>query len=205
MKRFLLCVLMMASGAAFAHRPDDGKVYASFGPYLFQTHRWQEQFASPIRTGWGLVAEGDFNKYGGLEFAMLYMNQIFGIEREDKKVIEQVKRMYIAMGWRHWFARDFSVSPSFFSSYVMGDAKIIRNDFGTPDPPHTSARDPVDYGIGISAQLEAFHFENFAVIIDGRYNYSLTPKRGEDMNTYGFFIGFKYFIQGKQPDDPNEL
>jgi len=190
---------------AYAHRPEDGKVYAAFGPFLFQTQRFEEQFQSPITGGWGLIAEGDLNKYGGLELSVFSMNQIFALERQDKKIIEKVTRLFIAMGWRQWLGRDFSLSPSFFSSYVMGDAKIIRSEFPANDPPRTSARDPVDYGVGLSAQLEALHLERFAIVIDARYNYSLTPKRGEDMNTYGFFVGFKYFIQGKQPDEAEEM
>jgi hypothetical protein len=206
MNRILLYALFIVCIPARAHRPEDGKVYAAFGPYEYQTQRFEEQFKSPVFGGWGLIAEGDLNKHGGVELTLIYMNPIFAIEREDKKVIERVKRMYIAMGWRHWFSRDFSVSPSFFSSYVMGDAHIVRNDFvGVASPPHTSARDGVDYGFAISAQVETLRFDNFAVILDGRYSYSVTPKPGEDMNQYGLFVGFKYFIQSKQPDDPSEL
>ncbi len=117
-------------------------------------------------------------------------------------VVEQVKRMYIAMGWRHWFGRDFSLSPSFWSSYVMGDAKIIRSDWvRLDDLPRTSARDAVDYGFALSAQFEALHMDNFAVIFDLRYSHSVTAKRGEDMNQLGGLIAFKYFIQSKLPDE----
>lgn len=205
MNRILLYALFIACIPAHAHQPEDGKVYAAFGPYFFQTQRFEEQFDSPVYTGWGMVAEGDLNKHGGLELALVYMNPLFALEREDKKVVERVKRMYISMGWRHWFSRDFSVSPSFFSSYVMGDAQIVRSEFGALAPPHTSARDAVDYGFTLSFQLETLRYDNFAVIFDGRYSYSVTPKPGEDMNQYGLFVGFKYFIQSKQPDDPSEL
>ncbi len=180
-------------------------MYASFGPYVYQTHRYHEQFEAPWSGGFALVAEGDLNKYGGVELTLIYMNHLFGIEREDKKLIERQTRMYIATGWRHWFSKDFSLSPSFFSSYVMGDTKIIRSEFPQANPPTTSARDAVDYGIGLSAQYEVFHKDKFAVVVDGRYSWSATAKHGEDMNVYGFLVTFKYFIQGKQADDPEQL
>lgn len=204
-KRILLIILSLLSLSAGAHNPEQGQVWAAFGPYLYQTQRFHEQFESPLLGGWSLIAEGDLTTHGGLELTLAYMNPIFAVEREDKKVIERVKRMYIAMGWRHWFSRDFSVSPSFFSSYVMGDAKIVRNDFGNPvDPPHTSARDPVDYGFALSTQYEALHYKNFAVLLDARYSYSVTPKPKEDSNTYGLFVAVKFFIQGKPPEQVEE-
>lgn len=204
--RFLTVVLLICGYDALAHQPEDGKVYAALGPYLYKTQEWEEQFRSPTYGGWGLVAEGDLNRYGGLELTVMYMQPLFALEREDKKVVERVQRIYIAMGWRHWFSRDFSVSPSFFSSYALGDAHIVRNEFGAaPNPPHTSARDPVDYGIALSAQLETLRMDRFAVIIDGRYSYSLTPKPGEDMNQFGLFVALKYFIQSTKPTDPDEF
>lgn len=206
MNRILLCLLILGPLLAHAHRPEDGKVYGAFGPYLYQTVQYEEEFHSPYMGGWALTGEGDLNRYGGLELTLLYMNPIFALERDDKKIVEQVKRMYIAMGWRHWFGRDFSISPSFFSSYVMGDAKIVRSDFvGVSDTPHTSARDPVDYGFALSLQLEAFHFDRFAMVVDARYSHSVTPKQGEDMNQVGVFAALKYFIQSTQPEDSDEF
>ncbi len=205
MNRILLLILSALTFSANAHDPEQGQVWGTFGPYLYQTQRMHEQFDSPVLGSFSLLAEGDLTSHGGLELTLTYMNQIFAVEREDKKVIEKVKRMYIAMGWRHWFSRSFSMSPSFFSSYVMGDAVLVRNDFGNPvDPPHTSARDPVDYGFAVSAQYEAYSNGKFAVVLDGRYSYSVTPKPKEDMNTYGIFVGVKFFIQGKPPEEPDD-
>lgn len=206
MNRILLFLTFLIPMAAHAHRPEDGKVYGATGPYLYRTVQYEEEFHSPMLGGWGLTGEGDLNRYGGLELTLLYTNPIFALERGDKKIVEQVRRMYIAMGWRHWFGRDFSISPSFFSSYVMGDAKIVRSDFsGVSDTPHTSARDPVDYGFALSVQLEALHFDRFAMVVDLRYSHSVTPKYGEDMNQLGLFAGLKYFIQSTQPDDSDEF
>jgi hypothetical protein len=201
----LLPLLFIFSATAYAHQPEDGSVYASLGPYIYQTHRYHEQFEAPWDGGFGLVVEGDLNEYGGLEITLIYMKHLFGIEREDRKLIESQTRMYIATGWRHWFNRRFSVSPSFFSSYVMGDAEIIRSEFPPTNPPRTSARDAVDYGIGLSAQAEVFQKGKFALVIDGRYSWSATAKHGEDMNVYGLLVTLKYFVQGKAASESDEI
>ena len=195
--------MLLFTWETYAHTPTDGLVHGGLGAYLYQTHSYYQDFNSPILGGWSLIAEGDLGKYGGLELTLIYMNPIFVVERDDKKVIERVKRMYIAMGYRHWFNRDWSLSPSFFSSYVMGDARMIRNDFPQSNPPSTSARDGVDYGFALSAQYETFREEHFAVVLDARYSYSVTPKYGEDSNHYGLMVFFKYFIQGKQAEEPD--
>lgn len=196
-----LANLVVFTNPVFAHQPEDGLVHASFGPYVFQTQALHNSFYSPPSMGWALIAEGDLNKYGGLELTAIYMDPIFVVGRDQGKVIEKVKRMYIAMGYRHWFNPEISVSPSFFSSYVMGDAKVVKSDFARENTPDTSARDPVDYGFALSVQYEFLRSHRFAALLDARYSYSVTPKSREDSNVYGGIIAFKYFIQARQPQD----
>jgi len=147
----------------------------------------------------GLIAEADVTRYGGLEIALFYIRQRYVQERDGRILKHRVKRIHITTGYRHWFTKWYSAAAAFSSSYSMGDADVLRDDFTNRNRPTTSAGDTTEYGIDFSMQAEPWSRGRYAVVVDARYNFSLTPKPKEDANHYGLFVGVKYFIQSPRP------
>jgi hypothetical protein len=87
----------------------------------------------------------------------------------------------------------------------MGDPKILQDDFnGSRDRPGTSASDITEYGFVLSLQNELYRKGRLAMVLDARYDYSVTSKRGEDSNLYGVFLGLKYFVQAREKIEDEE-
>ena len=148
------------------------------------------------------MVEGDIDHNGGLEIAAIFMRQYYSIQQNGLVVDEVGKRMYITIGYRHWFTSRLSSAVSFFSSYSMGDPRVVRNDFGTGPRPATSAKDATDYGFDFSVQYEPVRYKRFSLIADARYSLSVTTKPGESANFYGFLVGLKYFVQSSSKPNP---
>lgn len=190
-------ILGLAIPAA-AHQPVDGDIHAAFGWMGYQTeaidHYWKPQLlVSP-----GLIVEGDLNSYGGLEIAFFYLQNPFSVKEDGRVLTEKVKRMYISMGYRYWFNVKYSAAVGFFSSYSMGSPRTVHDEFGVLEHPTTSASDTTEYGFDVSVQYEPWHKDRAAFVIDGRYSYSVTPKKHEDSNHYGVLFAFKYFVQARE-------
>ncbi len=193
-------LFFLFSAPALAHVPADGDIRAAAGPFGFATHEWNSSFHSPFMGGGGLLVEGDLNKHGGLEVGIFYMNKVFSITKDGQTHTERSKKLYVSMGYRHWWNKKNSWAAGFFSSYSMGDAEIIYSDYPLGGSPHTSASDITDYGFEVSYQHEPWAHGRWAAIVDLRYSYSMTPKEHEDSNHYGVLIALKYFIQAKEKD-----
>lgn len=205
MRLALFFCLVIFGFQALAHTPVDGHIYATSGAMLYQTAEFDHQFDSPFRVAPSLMVEGDLNRHGGFEIQMFYLRNPFSIERDGKVFTQYVKRMYIAMGYRHWFTPWVSTGLAFSSSYAMGDPKILRDDFNdSRDRPGTSASDITEYGFVLSVQNELYRKGRFSMVVDGRLDYSVTAKRGEDSNMYGIFLGLKYFVQAREKIDETE-
>lgn len=197
--------ITFAGSLAWAHKPNGGDIRATASMFRLQTHQYQDSFSSPWKSGLGLVTEGDVDDNGGLEISIFYMEKLFAVHRGGMSVVEESKRMYIAMGYRHWFNEKISAALAFFSSYQMGDGKTIRSDFPFGLAPKTSARDVTEYGFEASVQYEPWSAGNLAAVIDGRYSYSVTAKPGEDGNHYMVLVGLKYFVQSREPSEEEDL
>ncbi len=194
--RLLFLIVIFSSGSvAFAHAPSDGDIRATLGTFTYKT---QMHDRSPFLLGPALLAEADIDHNGGLEIGMFYLRNSFSIQKQGLTYTERVKRMYITMGYRHWLAHWISAAAAFSSSYSMGDAEIVRDDFGAIPHIGTSARDVTEYGFDFSIQFEPWSEGRYAAIIDLRYDLSVTPKSGEESNHYGAFIGLKYYLQARE-------
>src|SRR5690554_6853437 len=95
---FLLCFISPA--LSWSHQPEEGKIFGTFGPHIYQSHLMQTEASvdNPIEKGFGLIAEGDLDHNGGLEIGMFYLNKQYVRQRSDQLLIERAKRMYITMG-----------------------------------------------------------------------------------------------------------
>ncbi len=168
------------------------------GPYVYRGNFGADVpgFESPVLSGSGLIVEGDLSNYGGLEISAFYMHKVFFREQNSRYIAEKVKMIYITMGYRRWFSENFSGGLSFYSSYPMGDGKVIYSDFPTYSV-NTSARDATEYGFDFSLQWEFWREEKWALALDARYSLSVTQKDHEDADHYGLLLGLKYEIQEK--------
>lgn len=192
-------LLLFVADQALAHVPEEGKVTAILGPFVYQTNYWGSgaDVPSPTLGGVGLIAEGDVNDRGGLEIAVFSLNKIYFRRTANEDLAEKVKQIYVTMGYRYWFNERLSVAAAFFSSYIMGSRKIVHSTYYPPRNINTSASDTTEYGFDFSLQYEVWSKDLMAVVLDGRYSYSVTAKPNEYGDHYGMLIGFRYQIQEK--------
>jgi len=196
--QFVACAIIFGlATTAAAHQPVDGDIHGSLGWLTYMTHPLKHPYSSAPVLGPGLTVEGDLNRHGGIEVSMFYLNNVFSVRQRGETVAERVKRMYISTGYRHWFTSRFSLAGAISSSYTMGDPRVIHNDFAPEPAPLTSARETVAYGIDTSMVYEVWRQGRTAFVVDGRYNYSLTAKRGENANHFGVMVAIKYFLQAR--------
>ncbi len=192
-------IIFLASAPVWAHTPREGDIRTSIGPYWYQTDRRDHTFSPETQGGFGIITEGDVDDNGGIEVGVFYVRQFFSIQKDGRKLGEFGKRIYITLGYRHWFSRQFSTGVGFFSSYAMGDSEIVNSDFAPNAQPKTSASDVTEYGFDFSLQWEPLTRDRLALVFDARYSLSVTPKPGEAANFFGILVAFKYYVQGSDP------
>ncbi|MBX3022919.1 MAG: hypothetical protein KF799_14690 [Bdellovibrionales bacterium] len=197
MRVIFLLLLFTASLKVAAHEPKDGDIRAMFGGFTYRTMTPQP---AAIHLDPALAVEADVSKHGGVEVSMFYLRNAFYLRRYGDVLAEQIKRVYIATGYRHWFTPKFSTALAFASSYTIGNYKVLKDSYGNTARPDTSAHDITEYGLDLSVQYEPWSWERFAVVVDGRYGWSLTPKKKEDAHHMGVLIAIKYFIQSRQTE-----
>lgn len=195
----ILAIIIMFNFECFAHTPEEGQIWATTGPYFYQTKTSMSQPEKAPYIGYGLIAEGDVDYNGGVEIAIFYLDKLYFIEKGGDQVVEQIKRMFITTGYRHWFNETFSFAGAFFSSYSMGDAKVVVPP-DTVDGLKTSAQDITEYGMDFSLQAEIWSNKEMAAVIDTRYSWSTTRNQREDADVYGIALAFKYLIPKKRKD-----
>lgn len=202
LKLLLFITLFSITKASFAYQPEEGNVTATMGPFVHKTDfdGSRSGAEAPYLGGIGLIANGDINKKGALEIAIFHMNKAFFRDQDGKHIAEQTELIHIAMGYRRWLTSYFSASLAFFSSYTMGQVKSVHNDFSSGQEIPTSARDNTEYGFDLSMQTDLWSNEKFAVVLDGRYSFSVTKKPSEHSDHYGALIGLRYLIQEKRPN-----
>ena len=201
--RAIALVFLSLGLRAWAHEPAEGKIHAAVGPYVLHSVPYHHNFTSPFLAGLGILAEGDVDDNGGIEIGIFYFPEYFSIYRDGREITEKAHRVYITMGYRHWFTKQFSAAFAFFSNYATSEAEKINNDFGNA-PPLTSAHDMTEYGFDASLQWEFWNHEKFSLIVDTRYSYSMTMKSGEDQNFVAVFAALKYYVQGQEGRNAKE-
>lgn len=193
---FLLCTFLLPL-FAWAHQPEEGKILATLGQLVYSTNSSKEEVHSPWLGGVGLIAEGNLDNNGGLELAMFYLHKLYVREDADRLIAEKAKRIYVTMGYRHWFNKKFSGAVAFSSGYSMGDPKIVHSDFPKGAQPDTTAGEKAEYGFDFSVLYEIWADQKFGLVLDIRYFQSVTQKDHEDANHYSGMLGYRYLIQEK--------
>ncbi len=195
-RALLLLPLILYCANSWAHTPDEGKITFSLGGYYYQP-QWPSDVGvdPPVLRGAGLIAEGDLDKNGGIEIGFFHLSKVYLRTDGDDYLAERIQRMYITLGYRHWFERRFSGALAFFSSYSMGDPETYRSRQITGRVIETSARDITEYGFDFSVQWEFLYWNKVAFLLDGRYSLSVTSKTQEHSNFFGALILLKFEIQ----------
>ncbi len=196
-----LLFLLVLSMEALAHPPNEGDVWVTAGPFFHRTNSAQGLADNAPFLGGAIAVEADVDYNGGVEIAMIYEDKLYVRRIEDAVIAERIKRMYITTGYRHWFIPNLSAGIAFFSSYSMGDAKVIfDNRSSEKEAAATTANDITEYGFDLSMQWEFWNKGDFALIADTRYSLSTAKKSRQDADLYGIILGLKYLIPKKGSD-----
>jgi hypothetical protein len=196
----ILAIIYFFNFECFAHSPEEGMIWATTGPYVYRTKTSMSHPGNTPYLGYGLAAEGDVDSNGGVEIAIFYIDKLYFIEKGDDHAVEQIKRMFITTGYRHWFNESFSFACALFSSYSMGDPKVVVAP-ETAEGLTTSARDITEYGMDFSFQTEIWGNGQTAFVLDSRYSWSGTRKQREDADVYGLALAVKYLVPKKRKTD----
>lgn len=199
MKRSILICFLLVAQAAWPYTPKEGNVSAVLGPVAFRTDMSDAKFKTPMPAlgGVGLLAYGDIGDHGSLEIAMFYMQKIYVVNQDNRVFAEKSQVMHIPMGYRYWWAPSFSTSLAIYSSYPMGNATEVTNDYGASTP-RTSLAERTTYGAEVAVQIELREWDRYALVSDVRYAHAFDPKPNESSDHAGVFLGLRYFIQAKQ-------
>lgn len=191
----LLCCFVMS---ALAHTPEEGKIYATLGPTLYSTQTPGTLLPDEShRIGLSLTVEGDVDKNGGVELTFGYENKLYFKESSGLYLAEEIKRMVIGAGYRHWFNPNISVATHFVSAYSMGNIDVVHTDFASNLEKKTSAHDITEYGFDFSLLYEFWRHENHHMTIDLRYFASTSRGGDESADVVSTVIGYKRLIQKK--------
>ncbi len=194
----LFLILFNFVSGADGHVPEEGKIFASVGPYFHEVSEVhvQDTQSSPASVGFGILGEGDVNDKGGFEIGIFYGTKTYQRKFGDTHLSERVNKLSVPVSFRYWLHPTFSAAIGFDASYTMGVPEVVFNDAPLGSN-LTSARNITEYGIDFSGQWEAWSKDRFAIIVDARYFYSITARSAEDSNQYSVLIGLKYLIQEK--------
>lgn len=195
--RVLFAILLFLTEETLAYDPVEGQVTATLGPYFSRTNfgPLDSRLNTSYKPGTALIAVGDINEKASLEISMFYLPQMFFRQQDGKLISEKTQLMHIGMGYRRWWNHYFSTSLAFYSSYSMGDPKIVYSDFTPGTEINTSARDITEYGFDLSAQGDLWNSKLFTLVFETRYSLSVTSKPGEKSDQYGFLLGLRYMVQ----------
>lgn len=181
--------------SAAAHEPHDGDIWGAGIVSLNRNWPTDHAYNPTWLPGLGAIFEADIDYHGGPELTALYTRQMYSIQKDSLIQTELCKRMYIALGYRHWFNSHFSLGAAFYSSYAMGDPEVVESQFVTASAPKTSAYDPTDYGFEFSSTGDLATIHEITFTLSARYSRTVTAKPGESADFYSVLIGFKKLIQ----------
>lgn len=195
-------VVFLVCSSVSAYTPSEGNVTATLGTFGYKTNFSGSATGAASRNlaGLGLIALGDINNIGSLEIAMFDLHKVYFREEAGKYIAEEKEVIHITMGYRYWINPYFSSSLSFYSSYSLGEVRLVHSDFAPGTEIDTSARDTTEYGFDFAFQGDIWSSEKWAVIGEARYSLSVTSKKSEQSDHYGVMLGVRYQIQEKLPD-----
>jgi hypothetical protein len=199
-KLFLVILLLVFQVSAYV--PNEGNVTATLGTFFYKNNFADTVYGAHSQnlSGLGLIVLGDLNTIGSLEIAIFDLYKQYYREQAGYELVEEKEVVHITMGYRYWINPYFSSSLSFYSSYSMGDAKIVHSTFVPGTEIDTSARDTAEYGFDFAIQGDLYSRELWAITAEARYSFSVTSKENEKSDHYGLMLGFRHLMQEKRVD-----
>jgi hypothetical protein len=200
MKNFTCAVLILAlfgSAEGFAYTPEEGKVNLVMGPYHYKTNfdgSGKGALAS-YKDGLAMIALGDVSDHGSLEIGIFFLQKQYFREYQGGFLGTETSLVHITTGYRFWHTPYLSSSLAVFSAYPFGETTTIHNSLAPGTVLDTSAGDNAEYGLEAAFQGEVLTSGKFAIVLEGRYSYSLTHKKDEYADHFGGLIGLRYLIQ----------
>jgi hypothetical protein len=187
-------IIITQSSLGLTHEPHEGKILGTLGPYINQTQTdYTQGTYAPPQLGFGILAEGDLGLHGGLEIDLFYYQKIYQRVFANGVVVSKVGRLEVPIGYRYWLNSHFSGALTFSNAIAVGSPEIVTSNVSGDQS--TSANSLSDYGFNLSVQWEFWSNDTFALLIDGRYTYSISTNPGEDANEFGGLLGLKYTVQ----------
>jgi hypothetical protein len=195
---WIFLIYFLTSTVSVAHQPHEGSVYGTVGPFAYQTHAIYSKNTDydPFLLGLAVFGEADLNEHGGVEIGLFYTFKTYQRVWDNSFVSARVHKFDVPAGYRHWFTPAFSAALSLSSLFTIGDTQVQYNGLKSGNQ-GTLANAIIDYAINVSLQWEAWSRGAFTVLLDGRYDFSISTNVGEDANQYGLLVGLKYLIQEK--------
>lgn len=199
-KIFLVISMLVFQVSAYV--PNEGNVTATLGTFFYKNNFADTVYGAHSQnlTGLGLIALGDLNTTGSLEIAIFDLYKQYYREQAGYELVEEKEVVHITMGYRYWINPYFSSSLSFYSSYSMGDVKVVHSTFAPGTEIDTSARDTTEYGFDFAIQGDLYSRELWAITAEARYSLSVTSKENENSDHYGLMLGFRHLMQEKTVD-----
>lgn len=200
LKLVFLLFFCCFSQVSYSYTPKEGNITANLGTFIHKTNFKGSitGASSNTRGGLGLLVNGDINEKGALEIGMFHMNKIFFREENGQFVAEETDLVHITMGYRRYFGSLLSASLAIYSSYSLGDPRLVHADFPEGAEIDTSAKDITEYGLDIALQYELWQQDQFSTVVDLRYAHSVTNKFNETSDHYGAFLALRYLAQEKE-------
>jgi len=188
----MLFLVVCLCNTAAAYQPKKGRVSASAGPYIYHGdfRSRPESFYDKPDFGFALVAEAVISKKYALEVGLFSFDKVFLREEGSAYLVEEMKRLYITTGARRWFSRYYSIGLTFFSSFSMGDSRVVdRSGPGNPDLTTLATRNTASvYGFDISNRLEFKVSKKEEIFFDLRYSYDISGGTADQANHISFGI-----------------
>lgn len=197
MKSILSITILIFSQISWGHEAQKGRFHVSLGPFVYEPQiAVSPNYRVPNTPfGVGVLTEGNFNSSQGLEFGMFFLKSYYLIERDLIMSLEAIQRVAISTVFRTWIHPQFSFAFGVFSSYSMGDPKVIYSSNGDYGVSKSSANDVVEYGLDSSFQFEFFKQLTHLGIFDLRYHWSFTGKEKEAGNNLIMLVMYKWRVQ----------
>ena len=198
-KKILQITLLLLAIKASAYEPSEGNLNAGLGYFISQNQLRGSEYnkTNPTFGGIALIIEGDLNSKSNLELNLQYFQKNYVRKTITDYVSEKTEVLNVNMGYRYWLFKPISAGLGLSSLYSIGEPTVIYGKSVSNMQLDTSASSIVKYGLEFSLQFEIYNSQSYTLLIDNRYNYSLSNKDGESADHMTNMLIYKKLIQSK--------
>jgi len=194
-----ITLLLLLSTPAYSYEPSEGNLNAGIAYFLSQNQLRNTDYkrTNPTFGGIALIVEGDLNSKSNLELDLEYFQKNYVRKINSQFVSEKTEVLNVNMGYRYWLFKPMSLGLGLSSLYSIGEPTVLYSELPAGSQLDTSASSIVKYGLELSVQFELFKNDKYTILLDNRYNYSLSNKDGESADHMTNMLIYKKLIQTK--------